>query len=131
MSDKLRGDEVRSIALIIAAPCNKEGVEKTSTCGQSVFGFLLLISASALRTVGGHAEEHFEVSRKPGNGYGRRKERGITHGNLLRTYKRECRRAFSQTLQQMKEYIKNDDDNNLDFEDVTLVKQTGLARTNM
>jgi hypothetical protein len=30
------------------------------------------------------------------------KEMGITHGNLLRaswTYKRECRRAFSQTLQ--------------------------------
>jgi len=69
VSDKLRGDEVRSIA----APCNKVGVENTSTCGQSVIGFLLLISASALRAVGGHAEEHFEVSRKPGNGYGRRK----------------------------------------------------------
>jgi len=31
----------------------------------------------------------------------------------------------------MKEYINNDDDDNLDFEDVTLVMQAGLARTNM
>ena len=38
---------------------------------------------------------------------------GITHGNLLHTYKRECRCAFSQTLQ------------------VTLVMQAGLARTYM
>ena len=33
----------------------------------------------------------------------------VEHGDLLRTYKRECRRAFSQTLQ------------------VTLVMQAGLA----
>ena len=38
---------------------------------------------------------------------------GITHGNLLRTYKWECRRVFSQTLH------------------VTLVMQGGLPRANM
>ena len=38
---------------------------------------------------------------------------GMTHGYRLRTYKRECRRAFSQTLQ------------------VTLVMQPALARTYM
>ena len=38
---------------------------------------------------------------------------GITHGNRLRTYKRECPRAFSLTLL------------------VTLVMQPALARTNM
>ncbi len=55
--------------------------------------------------------EHFEVSRK--QGIREEEEMGITHGNRLRTYKRECPRAFSQTLQ------------------VTLVMQAGLARTNM
>ncbi len=38
---------------------------------------------------------------------------GITHGNLLWTYKWECRRVFSQTLH------------------VTLVMQGGLPRANM
>ena len=38
---------------------------------------------------------------------------GITHGNFLHTYKRECRLAFSQTPQ------------------VTLVMQSGLPGTKM
>jgi len=40
----------------------------------------------------------------------------------LQTYKRECWRAFSQTLQ---------DYHNLDSEDVTLMMQAGRGRTNM
>jgi hypothetical protein len=42
VSDKLSGDELRSIAAL----CNKDGVENKSTSGQIVIGFLLLISAS-------------------------------------------------------------------------------------
>ena len=37
----------------------------------------------------------------------------VAHSDVLRAYKRECRRAFSQTLQ------------------ATLVMQAGLARTSM
>jgi hypothetical protein len=44
VSGRLRGHELPSFAAR-----NKEGVQNASTCGQSVSGFLLLISASAHR----------------------------------------------------------------------------------
>ncbi len=97
VSVKLRGDEgheARSITVL----CNKEGVENPSTCGQCVIGFLLLISASA--------HQQFVVMLKnilksPSSKEADTLEEegtGITHGNLFRTYKRECRLSLSHSL---------------------------------
>ena len=76
-------------------------------------GYLLLISTS------GHQQFVVmlkNILRSPSSKKAdtlEEEEAGVTHGNLFRTYKRECRRAFSQNLQ------------------MTLVKQTGLPHTNM
>ena len=67
MSDKLRGDEVRSFA----AHCNKEGVQHINLWAERHW-----ISATHFSigtpAVCGHTEEHFEVSRKQASRYGRR-----------------------------------------------------------
>ena len=92
----------------VSALWNKEGAENTSTCGQSVIGFLLLISTSALLAVGGDTEEHVEVSRNQANGYGRKKKWeshttifcGRTSGSVGEPFRRRCRimKEFIMTM---------------------------------
>ncbi len=73
MSDKLRGHELPSFA----AHCNKEGVQPINLWAERQW-----VSATDFSigtpAVCGHTEEHFEVSRKQGSGYGRRNKWGIT-----------------------------------------------------
>ena len=104
----MRGDNIPSIVAL----CNKEGVQNPSLCGQSVIGFLLLISASVHRQF---VDTLRNILRSPvnkeadtgggTNGYHTLKtlnylvrhpqalkwiweeeQMGITHGNLLHTY---------------------------------------------
>ena len=98
MSDTPRGDEARSTAALCS--------ERSRT---SIIFWAYTICTPAVR---GHAEEHVEASRKKevdAEGEGT----VVAHGNLLRAYKWECRRDFSQTLQ------------------TTLVMQARLAGTSM